>query len=71
MKQQGMPTTKDQLQRLTSQRWVMVALALLFGVALWQLLWMLLRLPAFILPSPAMVWQKFLITFSNGLLWRH
>ena len=71
MKQQGMTTTKDQLQRLTSQRWVMVALALLFGVALWQLLWMLLRLPAFILPSPAMVWQKFLVTLSNGLLWRH
>jgi NitT/TauT family transport system permease protein len=71
MKQLGMPTTKDQLQRLTSQRWVMGVLALLFGLALWQLLWMLLRLPAFILPSPSMVWQKFLVTLSNGLLWRH
>jgi len=58
MKQQGMPTTKDQLQRLTSRRWVMGILALLFGLALWQLLWMLLRLPAFILPSPSMVWQN-------------
>ncbi|MBP6068842.1 MAG: hypothetical protein KA465_01125, partial [Anaerolineaceae bacterium] len=66
-----MPTTKDQLQRLTSRRWMMVILALLFGLALWQLLWMLLKLPAFILPSPAMVWQKFLVTLSNGLLWRH
>jgi len=71
MKEQNPLTTKAQLQRLTSQRWVMAVLALLFGLVLWQLLWMLLRLPAFILPSPAMVWQKFLVTLSNGLLWRH
>lgn len=70
-KLQSSPNQKDLLQRVSSQRWVMVLFAIVVGLALWQILWMLLKLPAFILPSPAMVWQKFLVTLGNGLLWRH
>ncbi len=28
-------------------------------------------LPAFILPSPRLVWERFLITLQDGTLWRH
>ncbi|MFZ3069866.1 MAG: ABC transporter permease [Anaerolineaceae bacterium] len=62
---------KTRLSRLTSNRAVMFLLALLAGLALWQLLYALLDLPKFILPGPAAVWQKFIQTLQSGLLWRH
>lgn len=59
------------LKRQSSSRAVPVLLAAAAGVLVWQLLWMLLRLPGFILPSPAVVWQKFISVLVSGLLWRH
>ncbi|MGV8049544.1 MAG: ABC transporter permease [Anaerolineaceae bacterium] len=59
------------LQRLSSNRIVMFLLAILAAVAVWELLYLLLDLPNFILPSPAMVWKKFIQVIQNGLLWRH
>ncbi|HOT52521.1 MAG TPA: hypothetical protein PLH68_00810, partial [Anaerolineaceae bacterium] len=58
------------LKRQSSSRAVPVLLAAAAGVLVWQLLWMLLRLPGFILPSPAVVWQKFISVLVSGLLWR-
>ncbi|NMD26759.1 MAG: ABC transporter permease [Chloroflexi bacterium] len=48
-----------------------VFLAAAAGIITWQLLWLLLKLPEFILPPPIVVWQKFIQVLSNGLLWRH
>ncbi len=50
---------------------VLVLAAAVVAVILWQIAHTLLRLPAFILPSPKMVWQKFVQTLFSGLLWRH
>ena len=53
------------------------AQALLFGASfvialiLWQIGYMALNLPSFILPSPAEVWLKFLSVLRSGVLWRN
>lgn len=44
-------------------------ISLLVIIGLWQLLVILLKVPAFILPSPLAVWQQ--IISSSGLLWHH
>ena len=46
-------------------------LALLLFLALWQLLVLLLELPAFILPSPQQVWLRLLTSLRDGSLLRH
>ncbi len=46
-------------------------LALLLFVILWQVLVWLLRLPAFILPSPSQVWVRLLTALRDGSLARH
>ncbi len=43
---------------------------LLFLLA-WELLVRWQDYPTFILPSPGVVWSKFLITLEDGTLWRH
>ena len=58
-------------QSLGGSRAATILIAAAVGVILWQLLWMLLKLPGFILPAPIVVWQKFLQVLGNGLLWRH
>ena len=40
-------------------------------VLLWQVLYALLKLPTFILPSPKMVWQKFVGILLDGTWWHH
>jgi NitT/TauT family transport system permease protein len=45
--------------------------SLLILLAVWQLLFALLKLPAFILPSPKMVWDKFMIILLDGTWWHH
>jgi NitT/TauT family transport system permease protein len=46
-------------------------LALLIFLAAWEILVRLLSLPAFILPSPAQVGERFLRAISDGTLLRH
>ncbi len=41
------------------------------GIALWAALVRWQELPPFILPSPLLVWQKFLTTLADGTLLRH
>lgn len=45
--------------------------SVLLLLGLWQILYSLLKLPAFILPSPKMVWDKFLLILFNGSWWHH
>ena len=40
-------------------------------VLIWQILFALLKLPTFILPSPKMVWQKFVSILLDGTWWHH
>ena len=53
------------LTRLSANRAAMFVLALGLGLLVWQLLYWVLKLPPFILPSPGMVWKKFLETLAN------
>lgn len=52
------------------QTWVVV-LSVLLGLGLWQGLVAWLRLPAFILPGPGLVWERFLRAIQDGTLERH
>ncbi len=58
-------------QRLTEQRWLLPLFSLVLFIGVWQLLYWLLDLPVFILPSPAMVWRKFLEILQNGMWWHN
>ena len=46
-------------------------LSLVLGLAVWYLLAKLLDLPAFILPGPGLVWQRFYKSLSDGQLLHH
>ena len=58
-------------QKISQHRWILPLLSILLFLGLWQLLYILLKLPTFILPGPAMVWAKFLEVLKNGLWWRN
>lgn len=59
-------------QWLTQHRSHLIApLVLLTVIGLWALLVEWQAYPPFILPSPALVWQKFLTLATNGGLWLH
>ncbi len=45
--------------------------SLLSGILLWGLLVNTLGLPSFILPSPSLVWDRFLKSALSGQLWYH
>ncbi len=48
-----------------------IILAMLGGVLVWQVIVLLLHLPAFILPAPLLVWEKFISALSDGTLIRN
>lgn len=56
--------------RRSSGGWI-VALSLICAVAAWWLAASLTRLPAFILPTPAQVWARFLAALADGTLLRN
>lgn len=58
-------------QRLAQQRWLLPLISIALFIGLWQALYLLLKLPAFILPSPAMVWSKFIEVLKNGMWWHN
>jgi NitT/TauT family transport system permease protein len=53
------------------KRLAYLAVSLAAGILLWGLLTRILQLPAFILPSPSSVWQRFLQSLGDGQLMRH
>jgi NitT/TauT family transport system permease protein len=63
-----------QSQQSKQNPWKRIAfliISLAGGVALWALLARLLNLPAFILPGPGLVWERFLVSLTSGQLGRH
>lgn len=53
------------------KRILFLAISLTLAVILWALLTRLLQLPAFILPGPDLVWQRFLESLTDGQLLYH
>jgi len=53
------------------RRLIFLLLSLLLGISLWIVFAQLLALPAFILPGPELVWQRFLQSLREGQLIRH
>lgn len=51
--------------------WLLLPFSLAAGVAIWALVAQATALPAFILPSPGLVWQRFLAAAADGSLVRH
>jgi NitT/TauT family transport system permease protein len=52
-------------------RWLAPPVSLLAGLAAWEALVRLNHFPAFILPLPGQVWQRFVTVLGNGDLARH
>jgi NitT/TauT family transport system permease protein len=53
------------------KRIILLVVSLVTGILVWGLLTRLLGLPAFILPGPGLVWQRFLQSLRDGQLFRH
>ncbi len=63
----GKPAS-DLLQRASRGRGWILLITILLALALWQGLVMATRLPAYILPGPALVWDRFLRAMADGSL---
>ena len=53
------------------KRILFLVISLATAIVLWAILTKLLQLPAFILPGPALVWQRFLESLADGQLLYH
>ncbi|HMN14644.1 MAG TPA: ABC transporter permease subunit, partial [Bellilinea sp.] len=62
------PFSKSLLQRLQV---IFLPLSVVLSVAVWAIIGKISGLPAFILPSPGQVWQRFLISLQDGSLLNH
>ncbi len=56
---------------LTRKRWLFFFASIALGLLTWQLLVLLFKLPAFILPSPVQVFTRFIKALREGLIQRH
>jgi NitT/TauT family transport system permease protein len=56
-------------KRVIRFEFMLVPLALVAFLLLWELLVSWRQYPAFILPSPVQVWQRFLLLLAGGSLW--
>jgi NitT/TauT family transport system permease protein len=63
--------TKKSRQINLFQRVLFLLVSLVGGVLIWALLTKILGLPAFILPGPGLVWERFLQSLLSGQLLRH
>lgn len=52
-------------------RLIFLVISLAAGVVIWETLTRILSPPAFILPGPGLVWQRFVQSFASGQLIRH
>src|SRR3990172_7023275 len=55
----------------SSLSWVLLPVSLIGGVLLWMAIVQVGGLPPFILPSPDLVWTRFVTALSDGSLLRH
>ena len=69
----GKSRLSDQLSILVRERseYLLVPLALLLFLGLWELVVHLGNYPPFFLPRPGRVYAKFLVVLRDGTLWRH
>ena len=58
-------------RRFLRIEFMLVPLALVLVLLFWDLLVRWQQYPAFILPSPARVWERFLLLLNDGTLWSH
>lgn len=52
-------------------RWALPFLVFCLFLAVWDTAVRIAHYPSFILPTPAQVWSRFLITWGDGTLWWH
>ena len=71
MKKTSSAAKPDFWQRLNRNRLLLLLISAALFLLIWQGLVVLLKLPGFILPSPADVGKKFYDVLRTGLLWRH
>jgi NitT/TauT family transport system permease protein len=50
---------------------LLVPVGMVAMIGVWNLIHRIGQYPAFILPTPAQVWRKFLVVAANGTLWYH
>ena len=62
---------KKQATNKGNLAWALVPFSLVIGILLWAALVKLSGLPAFILPAPSLVWERFLQAVADGSLLRH
>jgi NitT/TauT family transport system permease protein len=58
-------------RRFLRIEFMLVPLALVLVLLFWDLLVRWQQYPTFILPSPARVWERFLLLLNDGTLWSH
>ncbi len=62
---------ENSTSRQISARWLWMPISLLAGVVAWYLLTLWADFPAFILPTPQLVFERLLRALSDGTLLRH
>jgi NitT/TauT family transport system permease protein len=62
---------KPQMNSRPNLSWVLLPISIFAGIFLWMAIVQLGGLPAFILPSPDLVWTRFLSALNDGSLLRH
>lgn len=65
------PLVRIGRRSLFNLRWAGLPITVLALLALWQILVSVGGYRAFILPGPALVWERFIGAVSSGLLWQH
>ena len=50
---------------------ILVPISIFIAISLWWLITKVGSFPAFILPSPGLVWQRFILLIQDGSLFRH
>ncbi len=64
-------TLRQNLGWLSRRRFGLFILAIIIFVMIWELITRLTNIPAFILPSPGQVWDRFVQVVQDGTLFRH
>ena len=64
-------TIASEPKTLLRNRLLLFFVSLTVGIVLWQAIVSIFKLPAFILPGPLAVGQRFITAFEGGLLLRH
>ena len=65
------PTFRQPIRHIQRSGFYLVPISVVLAILIWYLLTQFGSFPAYILPTPQMVWQKFLQALHNGSLMRH